>query len=156
MKKTLLLTFSIIVLDQLTKFTVDKFISYNACVTVIPFFNFLNITNIHNSGMAFGLLQGKNLFFLFIILFVLAAVSLWLYKYNNKISKIQKYAICLIIAGGSGNLIDRLFRSAVVDFLDFGINSLRYPAFNIADSCICTAMLLILIDTIKNNSKIKT
>jgi signal peptidase II len=80
-----------------------------------------------------------------VFLFLTALLG-WLYKNWNKLRKIQIHAFCLIISGGLGNLTDRLLRGAVVDFLDFGINSLRWPAFNVADSCIFIAEVLILAD----------
>jgi signal peptidase II len=80
---------------------------------------------------------------------------MWLCKNWSKIHEIQRYAFCLVITGGFGNLIDRVLRGAVVDFLDFGINSLRWPAFNIADSCICIAMALILIDILFCSHEVK-
>jgi signal peptidase II len=73
-------------------------------------------------------------------------LSLWIYRNKEKFDNLQKYAFCLVIFGGFSNLMDRFFRGFVVDFLDFGVNFLRWPSFNVADSCICVAMFLIVID----------
>jgi signal peptidase II len=134
------------VLDQLTKKLVDKFINHASSVNVISFFDFFNIVNVHNTGAAFSIFDGRNTFFALIVFLFLTALSIWFYKNYNKLHKIQIYAFYLIISGGLGNLTDRLLRGAVVDFLDFGINSLRWPAFNVADSCIFIAAVLILVD----------
>jgi signal peptidase II len=134
------------ILDQLTKILVDKFVSYASSVNVISFLGFFNIVNVHNTGAAFSIFCGRNSFFVLISFLFLTALSGWLYKNWNKLHKIQVYAFYLIISGGLGNLTDRLLRGAVVDFLDFGINSLRWPAFNVADSCIFIAAILILAD----------
>jgi len=133
-------------LDQLTKILVDKFVSHASSVNVISFLDFFNIVNVHNTGVAFSIFRGRNSFFALIVFLFLTALSGWVCKNWNRLHKIQIYAFYLIISGGLGNLTDRLLRGAVVDFLDFGINSLRWPAFNIADSCIFIAGILIFAD----------
>ncbi|MDR0800870.1 MAG: signal peptidase II [Endomicrobium sp.] len=146
MKAPFLIGIIMFILDQLTKILVDKFISYASSVNIISFLDFFNIVNVHNTGAAFSIFRGRNSFFALIVFLFLTVLSGWLYKNWNKLHKIQIYAFCLIISGGLGNLTDRLLRGAVVDFLDFGINSLRWPAFNVADSCIFIASVLILAD----------
>lgn len=146
MKRPLLVGIIALILDQLTKTLVDKFIDYASSVNVISFLDFFNIVNIRNTGASFSMFQGRNSLFALMVFLFLLAVSIWLYKNWNKIRKVQRYAFCLVISGGLGNLIDRLLRGAVVDFLDFGINSLRWPAFNVADSCIFIAAVIIFVD----------
>jgi signal peptidase II len=153
MKKTFIFAAALIILDQVTKYLADAFISYAGLIKIIPQFNFFNLTNVRNTGAAFSMFQGNNLLFIIFIAVFLAAISVWLYKNYSKISKLQKYAFALLLAGGAGNLIDRILRRAVIDFLDFGINALRWPAFNIADSCVCAAAGLIIIDMIKSEVK---
>lgn len=146
MKKPLILAGILFVADQITKYFADKFIYYGSSIKIIPFFDFFNLTNIHNTGVAFSFFQGRNLMFSVFTAAVLIFFCVWLYKNKKALSKLQQYAFCLVIAGGAGNLTDRIFRGAVVDFLDFGINSLRWPSFNVADSCICVGAFLIIID----------
>jgi signal peptidase II len=154
-KKFLILGISTLILDQLTKYLIVKYMDYASVINVIPIFDFFNITNIHNTGTAFSILQGRNVLFALCISVFLAVFAIWLYKSWKKLDKLQKYSFCLVIFGGLGNLIDRFFRGAVVDFLDFGIDSLRWPSFNIADSCICIAMFLIAIDLLFPDNKQK-
>ncbi|MDR2666105.1 MAG: signal peptidase II [Endomicrobium sp.] len=150
MKKMIFLSIIIIALDQSTKFLVDKFIDYNSYINIIPFCNFFNITNIRNTGIVFGMFKYRNSLFSFLISSLLVIVSLWFRRNLTKMhNKTQRYAFCLIISGGFGNLIDRLFYKGVVDFLDFGVNYLRWPSFNIADSCICIAIIIIFVDVLK-------
>lgn len=146
MKKPLYLAVFLLVLDQLTKYLADTFVAYASAVKVIPFMNFFNITNVHNTGVAFSMFQGKNSLFLWIMFLFLSGICVWVFKNKDKLTLLQKYAFALVLSGGAGNLIDRVFRGAVVDFLDFGINSLRWPSFNIADSCVCVAAGLIFLD----------
>jgi signal peptidase II len=145
-KKPLIVGIILLALDQLTKYIVGTFVSFGSVLNVVSQFNFFNVTNVRNTGTAFSMFQGRNISFSIAIFFVLSVLSFWLYKNWRKIGRMQQYSFCLIIAGGLGNLIDRLFRGAVVDFLDFGISSLRWPSFNIADSCICIAVCLIFSD----------
>ena len=146
MKKPLIVGISMLVLDQFTKYLIDTFVGFDSVINVVSLYDFFRIINIRNTGVAFSIFQGRNtLLSIFVFLF-LSGLSLWLYKNWNKFNKLQQYSFCLIVAGGLGNFVDRLFRGAVVDFLDFGIASLRFPAFNIADSCISVAVCLILAD----------
>jgi signal peptidase II len=154
-KKPLILGILTFILDQFTKYLIVKHVDYAAVINVIPIFDFFNVTNIHNTGTAFSILQGKNLLLSLMISLFLSALSLWLYKNKEKFDNLQKYALCLVIFGGLGNLMDRFFRGSVVDFLDFGVNSLRWPSFNVADSCICVAMFLIAIDLLFLDGKQK-
>ncbi|MDR2191908.1 MAG: signal peptidase II [Endomicrobium sp.] len=149
MKKPLLIAAVLIILDQISKYLADVFIPYGNFVKIIPLFDFFNLTHIKNTGAAFSMFQGRNFLFTVCIAVFLAALAVWLYKNYLKLSSLQKYAFALILAGGTGNLIDRIFRGAVIDFLDFGINALRWPSFNVADSCVCIAAGIIFADIIK-------
>lgn len=155
MKKPAILAIILLVVDQVTKYLTDKFVPYGANLSVISYKNLFNITNVHNTGAAFSILQGKNFLFIVMIIIFLFAIGYWIYKNNKKLTGLQKYAFCLVVSGGAGNLIDRIFRGAVIDFLDFGINSLRWPSFNIADSIICIAVVLIFLDILFFNKKEK-
>ncbi|MDR3306291.1 MAG: signal peptidase II [Endomicrobium sp.] len=146
MKKPLILGILTLILDQFSKYLIVKNVDYASHINVIPIFDFFNITNIHNTGTAFSILQGRNAPLSLFISIFLSVLAAWLYKNKEKLDNLQKYSFCLVIFGGLGNLIDRFFKGAVVDFLDFGINSLRWPSFNVADSCVCVAMGLIAID----------
>ena len=146
MKKPFALAGFLLIFDQLTKYLADTFVAYGSAVKVISFMNFFNITNVHNTGVAFSMFQGKNALFAAVVFLFLSGLLVWVLKNKEKLNLPQKYAFALVISGGTGNLIDRVFRGAVVDFLDFGINTLRWPAFNVADSCVCIAAGLIFLD----------
>ncbi|MDR1952147.1 MAG: signal peptidase II [Elusimicrobiota bacterium] len=149
MRNPIIFACLVYLLDQASKFFIEKFIPYASAVNIIETFHFFNIVNVSNTGIAFSFFENNNLFFIIFMFLFLTAISIWLYKNRNKISPLQKYAFCLVLSGGIGNLTDRIFRGAVVDFLDFGINNLRWPAFNIADSAVCIAMFLIIFSFVK-------
>ena len=126
---------SVILLDQITKFLALKFLQLNTPVPLIK--NFLNLTLIHNRGAAFGFFQNQLLLFVLVSLF---AIGLILFNLINKKNSIAlKLSLSLILGGAVGNLIDRLRFGFVVDFLDLRI----WPVFNIADSVITIAALIL-------------
>jgi len=97
-----------------------------------------------NRGAAFGMLQGGRIIFIIVTL-IIAAAGVWA---MIKLPMFQKMGtrICttLIIVGGIGNLIDRVFRGYVVDFIYF--KPINFPIFNLADSCVtCGAIALAII-----------
>jgi signal peptidase II len=126
---------SVILLDQLTKFLAIRFLELNTPVPLIK--NFLNLTLVHNYGAAFGFFQNQLLMFVFIS--ILAIGFIFYNLKNKKNSVIFKLSLCLILAGAVGNLIDRLRFGFVIDFLDLRV----WPVFNLADSAITLAALLL-------------
>ena len=127
---------SVILLDQTTKFLALRFLQLNTPVPLIK--NFLNLTLVHNRGAAFGLFQNQQFLFVLVSFF---AIGLILYNLKNKTNSIiLKLSLSLILGGCVGNLIDRLRFGFVVDFLDLRI----WPVFNIADSVITIAAVLLI------------
>lgn len=153
MKKPVILGLILLILDQLTKYLASSFISYGRFISIISFFDFFNIVNIKNTGMAFSMFQGQNFIFSVGIFIGLSLITIFVYKSWSKMNKIWQYSFCLIISGGIGNFVDRICRGAVVDFLDFGIGSLRWPSFNIADSCIFIAVCIMVFDILVLNKQ---
>lgn len=128
----------IIAVDQITKALIFNYLPLHDSISVIP--GFFNITHIHNPGGAFGFLahQGQHvrtLVFLFISSLAVCLVF-WLYKKTPASHPILASGLALIFGGAIGNLIDRVRFGKVIDFLDFFIGNLHWPAFNIADSAI--------------------
>jgi signal peptidase II len=129
---------SIILLDQITKFLAISSLQLNTPVPLIK--NFLNLTLVHNRGAAFGFFQNQLLMFVLISILVIAFIFHNLK--NKKNSVIFKLSLSLILGGAIGNLIDRLRFGFVIDFLDLRI----WPVFNLADSAITIAALLLSWD----------
>lgn len=112
----------------------------------------VDICYIHNKGAAWGMLSGKTTVLLILTALVMVFCVFFLWKYAKK-SKLLFWAVCLVLAGGLGNMYDRIFRDGnVVDFLHFEFWP-DFPIFNVADcGVVIGAGLLILyfiIDTIK-------
>ena len=141
----LIIIFSIIVLiDQITKFYIASNFELYQSVEIIK--GFFNITYIRNSGVAFGMfsnLKGSFIQIVFIAIYIIAIISIIiLYRETHGYSHI---ALSLIFSGAIGNLIDRIFRGEVVDFMDFHWQNYHWPAFNVADSCISVGVGLLMI-----------
>lgn len=128
----------IILLDQFTKALILRYLPLNKTTPVIG--GFFNLTHIYNPGGAFGILANlsptlRSIIFLFISSL---AVGLIFYFYKKTPSQYVwlAAAFALIFGGAVGNLIDRIRFGMVIDFLDFYLGNLHWPAFNVADSAI--------------------
>lgn len=139
---------AIILVDQFTKGAVQSNFYHGESITIID--GLFNLTYVRNPGAAFGM--GANAHdtlraIFFLALPVLACFWLiWLIWTTRKTNALLCCAYSLIFAGAVGNLIDRFSLNYVVDFLDFYIGQSHFPAFNVADSAISIAAVLIIID----------
>ncbi len=123
----------VLLLDRISKFLVLKFIPFNSSID----FPVISLTHVLNTGTAFGLFKSASWFF---IIFS-AAVSVFVILRYKTFSKELQPVLGLILGGAAGNLLDRLLYGAVIDFVDFHF----WPAFNIADSAITIAVILLLL-----------
>lgn len=141
MKKNIILIISLVLIDQIVKMLVVQFIEPTGGITLIN--GVLSLTYLENKGAAFGLwnsrwlLIGVNIVIIFVIIKLLRSKT---YDFTKQ----MKTAYSLILAGGITNLIDRLFRGFVIDYID--INELfYYPVFNLADICIIVGILIVVV-----------
>ena len=125
----------IFLVDQFTKFLVREFLPFGYSY---PFDGFFRITHTHNTGSAFGILQGQNtplIFVSFIGIFVLVMI----YRSQPRATNLLRTSLALQIGGAFGNLLDRLRLGSVTDFIDVG----AWPVFNLADASIVTGLVLL-------------
>lgn len=136
-----LISIFIVFLDQLTKYLALEKLTYGIPIPIVK--NIFCLTLVKNTGVAFGLFKNYTIILIFItFIAVIGILRYWVAK-KESLGKLLKFALFLILGGSAGNLIDRIRLGYVVDFLDFGIGNLRWPAFNIADSCITIGAVLI-------------
>ena len=128
----------IISVDQLTKFFIKINFQLNQPVPIIS--NILHLTYITNTGSAFGLFKGLSIFFILFSIVVIIIVFYYLKRIKNN-EKTLQFSVGLLLGRTVGNLIDRLFYGAVVDFIDFRI----WPVFNIADSAVTISVVFLII-----------
>jgi signal peptidase II len=142
--KALLLAALVITLDQASKSMILQFVKHTyERHEVTPF---LNIIHAQNYGVAFGFLNGLHSKpFVPILIAILTLSVLWGWMLSQT-PKNYYLPLGLITGGAFGNILDRVYHGAVIDFIDFHAFGMHYPAFNIADSFICIgAFILILI-----------
>ncbi len=142
MKKNILLAVVpsiVILLDYFTKQLIISNFSLNDSYLLLPF---IKIVHVQNPGAAFGILKylGNNVFIFFSIV---AIICILIYKSKIPMG-LEFFSLSLILGGAIGNLIDRLTKGKVTDFIDFFIGDWHWPAFNIADSALTVGMILFL------------
>lgn len=131
------------VLDQISKIWVQRTLPMGASVPLVaPFFY---LTYVENPGAAFSVLSGHTWVS---VLTTIGLCLLVLVKRNTIADRPQcfRWGISLVLAGATGNLVDRVRQGRVIDFLDVGF----WPVFNIADSCIVVGVALILWSMIRD------
>lgn len=136
--------FVVVVSDIITKAIAVATLS-PAGVPSPVFGEWLRWTLVYNPGAAFGLYLGGYSRWIFLTLSVIAMVILWrMYRQTESGNVPRTLALALVSSGAIGNLIDRVRHEyGVVDFIDVGIGTSRWPTFNIADMAVsCGALLL--------------
>ncbi len=150
MNKYLLLTVvagGVTILDQLSKFAVQRMFTLHNPIEVIP--GFFNITYIYNPGAAFGLFgnitETLRLTMLIGVSVIAFAILFYMYIKIKERDNLILIPIAMIIGGAVGNLIDRVRFQMVVDFLDFYWGQFHWPAFNIADAAITVGTIILVV-----------
>lgn len=111
--------------------------------------NYLNVVRVINTGVSFGMLNNLKSGSTILSIITISILIFVLYLlYKTKSSYYDLFAYSFIVAGGFGNLFDRIKYGGVYDFLDFHIFGYHWPAFNLADSLICIAVFMIIFKDI--------
>ncbi|MBQ8332099.1 MAG: signal peptidase II [Clostridia bacterium] len=131
-----------VLLDQVSKRLVVAFLMEKGSVDVIP--NVLRFTYVENRGAAFGMLSEHRWIFMVVSTIAILAMLIYLWKFRPE-SKLACAAISLIVGGGIGNMIDRVYLDYVIDFIDFCAFDFWVWVFNIADACVCVGGGLLLL-----------
>lgn len=140
-----LLIAGILILDRLTKVAAEHLLSLHQSLPVIP--GFFHFTLVHNTGAAFGLFRN------WVILLALTSAAVLLLLWvslvkahaNPRLSS-YRLPLALVFGGALGNLIDRVFRGYVIDFIDGRV----WPVFNVADSAITIGAILLAVSLLKD------
>lgn len=148
MKKLFGIAFITVLLDQLIKNGLLFFMNYGQSITIIK--NFFNITLIGNTGAAFSILSSNTILLIIISVVVLNVLYFFFIK-GKTLTDFEQVSYGLLVGGIMGNLIDRVLRMQVVDYLDFNIFGYNFPVFNLADIVIIISMILIVIQIIKGD-----
>jgi|RhiMethySRZTD1v2_1073278.scaffolds.fasta_scaffold1278236_2 signal peptidase II len=139
--------FGVVAVDLATKQLIQRSFHLYQQMNIIG--DYVRLTYIHNPGAAFGIQLGPPGYsrFIFLGLSVIALIALaGMYWVTPQKDRVRLSAIALICAGAIGNLLDRIFNPAgVVDFLDVGIDNLRWPVFNVADIAVTTGAIFLAL-----------
>ncbi len=145
LKRTARLAVTLFVIDQITK---QWMVNHYALFDGFSVTSFFNIVRVHNPGAAFSFLAdagGWQQYFFTALAFAVSAYLIWqMWRNPNDAPLCTAYG--LIVCGAIGNVVDRLRFGYVVDFLDVHAMGYHWPAFNVADSCICVGAALLIWD----------
>ena len=157
LKKILLnsiIILSLFLIDRISKIYILKVAELESKVDVYltPYLNFYLIWN---KGIAFGLFSFEKFFIYQSITLVIFIISILLIIMIIKSDGFKKYSLMLILGGALGNLFDRIYYSAVPDFIDIHINDFHWFIFNVADIFITIGVICLILDELffykKNN-----
>ncbi|UCZ51806.1 signal peptidase II [Bacillus shivajii] len=140
----------IIIIDQWTKWLVEKNMELRESIPVIE--GFFYLTSHRNAGAAFGILQGQMWLFFIATIIVVVVVVYYIQKYT-KHNKWLGVALGLVLGGAIGNFIDRMLRGEVVDFFDVYIFAYNYPIFNVADMALVAGVIMLIIHVFTEEKK---
>lgn len=146
MRKWLVVSAVVIMLDMITKYLITSGFMEGEHLVVTSFFD---LVLFFNQGAAFSFLAeagGWQRIFFSVIALLAAVVILRLIKQSPE-RQLYCFSLSLIMGGALGNLVDRVRLGHVVDFLYFHYQTHDFPAFNVADSAICVGVALLLLDS---------
>ncbi len=148
--KIIIIAIICFLIDFFSKLLVINNLEIGTGITIIP--SFFSISYIRNTGAAWGILSNGTLVLaLLSVIFLIIAIK---YIYDLKsISKLSMFSYGMFIGGIVGNLVDRVFRNYVIDFLSFNIFGYHFPVFNIADCFIVISIFLIVIESLLKEGK---
>jgi signal peptidase II len=153
---------AVFIIDQLTKWLILTRMEIGERIVIIP--GFFDIVHFRNTGAAFGLFSGMSAEvrapFFYAVAAIAVVVLVLMYRAISDREVLMPVALSLVFGGIAGNVLDRIRLNEVVDFLSLHIGNrvfvtetlgrriilpLEWPAFNVADTAITTAMILIVI-----------
>lgn len=139
---------TVVVLDQIVKAAVRSRLELHESVTVVP--GFFDLTRVHNTGAAYGFLNGVDFPFkaaLLACVAMAALIGLGIYAATlDRRQQLTRLGLTLVIGGAAGNLIDRVTMGYVLDFFDVYQGNWHFWAFNVADSAITVGVVLMVLE----------
>ena len=148
LKGLTIFSFIAVVIDQLAKIIISSKVALDSSFPIVK--GFWYITNVHNTGAAFSILEGSRLLFISVGIIAIVLIGLYYRSLENKIDY-DVVTFSLLIGGIIGNMIDRIIHGYVIDFLSFNIFGYNFPVFNLADTFIVVAIILLIFRIIKED-----
>ena len=139
---------TVVIVDQITKALVRPALALHESREVIP--GFLDLTRVHNTGAAFGMLNSADFPFKTLVLSLVAAIALggvaWYAATVPLSDRLARLGIAGVLGGAIGNLIDRASSGYVLDFVDAYWGNWHFWAFNVADAAITVGVIFMILD----------
>lgn len=148
--KSIVTALLVIIADQATKVAIVANFPRGEQTDVLG--SVLRLGHARNSGAVFGILRDSGSWFAVFSLVAAAVIAVVIYLARNS-SGLIKVALGLVLGGALGNLVDRIRLGAVVDFIDIGVNELRWPSFNIADLAITVGVITLIVSCLRPGRK---
>lgn len=142
----MIITIIAILLDQLIKIIIKSKI-FNSSIILIP--HVLNLTYVQNTEAAFGIGSDSTSMFVAVNVVIIGLITYFIFSKKEELSKLILIALHLVLAGGIGNLIDRIARGFVIDYIDIS-PLIKYPVFNLADIFVVIGCLIIAVFLVKD------
>jgi signal peptidase II len=147
-----LLALAALLADQVSKHVVERFMPAGSTRVLVP--GVLSLVHTSNPGVAFGLLADSSTPWLapMLIAFSVAVIAMlvWLLVSGRAGGKLAQCGLALILGGAAGNVLDRVMRRSVTDFIDFYIGTHHWYTFNIADSAIVVGAGLVILELFRD------
>ena len=149
-KSLFVISITVILIDQLSKFWIVQAIGRNKAVTLIP--HVINIRLVRNTGAAFSLLENSTNFLGILSFLVSTGLILWIWR-SKKMPIMKGLGFSFLLGGCIGNGLDRWLLGYVNDFIE--LIPINFPIFNAADIAINLALICLIIDNISKQSSQK-
>ncbi|HEX2167656.1 MAG TPA: signal peptidase II [Longimicrobiales bacterium] len=145
----------VLLLDVSTKMLVQEHFMLYQQMEIVG--DYVRLTYIYNPGAAFGIHLGEHSRIIFLVLSLVALAALiGMYWFTPLGDRVRLAAIALICGGAVGNLIDRIrSESGVVDFIDVGVGTIRWPVFNVADVAVTTGAVILALSLWKEEQQVE-
>jgi signal peptidase II len=147
-KPEVFVALSVVILDQITKAMIRPSLALHQSVEIIP--GFLDLTRVHNTGAAFGMLNAVDFPLKTVVLSLVAMVALsgvaWYAATVPLADRLARIGVAAVLGGAIGNLIDRATSGYVLDFVDAYWGNWHFWAFNVADAAISIGVVFMILD----------
>jgi signal peptidase II len=147
-KPELFVALTVVILDQITKAMVRPTLALHQSIEVIP--GFLDMTRVHNTGAAFGMLNSVDFPMKTVVLSMVALIALagvaWYAATVPLTDRLARIGVAGVLGGAIGNLIDRAKDGYVLDFVDAYYGNWHFWAFNVADAAITIGVIFMILD----------
>ncbi len=148
----LLVALAVLATDQATKYAIQQFTPTGSIQVWIP--GLLNLVHTDNPGVAFGLFADSTSPWMTLLLVLFSGAMMiflvWLLATGRAGGRLGQTGMALILGGAAGNVLDRLLRRSVTDFIDFHLQGHHWYTFNAADSAIVVGAGLVLIELFRD------